>query len=106
MNGFQKLAVVILGVLALGLVGASGANAGTYLMKQCLGAQYLDFQGSYSAINASSHFDAVSGCVTSGSGKLGIYQDRSGTSLTYGEGGHFIWAAPTGTEVIGTQIDA
>nr|HNH86525.1 hypothetical protein [Solirubrobacterales bacterium] len=106
MNGFQKLAVVILGVLALGLVGASGANAGTYVMRQCDGSSFLDFQGTYSAINASPHFDAVSGCVTSGSGKLGIYQDRSGTSLAYGEGGHFVWAAPTGTEVIGARIAA
>ena len=55
MNGFQKLAVVILGVLALGLVGASGANAGTYVMRQCDGSSFLDFQGTYSAINASPH---------------------------------------------------
>ena len=106
MNGFQKLAIVLIGAIAVGLCWLVPAQAGTYTMRQCEGAQHLDFQGTYSAINGSSHFDSVSGCLTAGLGKLGIYQDRSGTDLAFGEGGQFTWTAPLGTEVVGTKVAA
>ncbi|MBK5232534.1 MAG: hypothetical protein JJE13_06100 [Thermoleophilia bacterium] len=44
----------------------------------------------------------MSGCTTAGAGKIGVYQDRSGTRLKNGEGGQFIWDTPEGVEVFGT----
>ena len=97
MNGIQKLAVVIPQDTGPGPGRGERSQCRVYVMRQCDGSSFSRFfKGTYSAINVPSpRFDAVSGCDV-GSGKLGIHQDRSGTGLTYGEGGHFIWAAPTG----------
>jgi hypothetical protein len=106
MNGIRRIAIgmaVALGTLAL---GPGISNAGDFTMKQCDGALHLDFQASYAAINGSDNFDVVAGCSTGGPGKIGVYQDRSGENLTFGDGGHFRWDAPVGIGVIATQFAA
>jgi len=75
-------------------------------MRQCRGANQVDFQGTYGPSNGSDLADAVSGCTPSGPGKIGIYQDRSGRKLTYGDGGQFTWNPPAGISVVGTQFSA
>ncbi|MCB0867828.1 MAG: hypothetical protein KDB48_03960, partial [Solirubrobacterales bacterium] len=106
MNRIGNLAVALLVTFACSLAIVSGTEAGTFTMRQCEGAKQLDFQGVYGTVNGSSRFDTVSGCNLAGSGELGIYQDRSGTKITYGEGGQFRWDAPSGIELIGSAFSA
>lgn len=106
MNRILKLSALLLGLVALSLVGPATGNAGNFTMKQCFGSLHNDFQGSYATVNSSNRYDVVNGCNLAGAGKLGIYQDRSGFDLTYGEGGFFRWDAPDGTSVIATRFTA
>ncbi len=106
MRGTTKLALYLACLFGICLALPGVANAGTFAMKQCLGSGQLDFQGSYMSVNGSDLVDAVNGCTTTGPGKIGVYQDRSGQDLSYGEGGQFLWSAPSGTRVIGTEFAA
>lgn len=101
---FKRSAIALaLAVACLAAVQAS-ARAGTFTMRQCVGSSFQDFQGYFAPINGTSLVDSISGCTTTGAGKIGIYQDRSGVDMVYGEGGHFRWDAPAGTRVIATQF--
>ena len=106
MNRFTRLVVCATLSIGFALVAAGTAGAGSFTMKQCAGSGQLDFQATFAAVNGSQSFDAVSGCSPSGSGKIGIYQDRSGDNLTFGAGGQFRWDAPTGIAVTGTRFTA
>ena len=105
MTKVRSIAVTALATIWLVTLG-SLADAGTFSVKQCFGSGQSDFQGTYGAINGSQRFEDVNGCVPNGSGKIGIYQDRGGAKLTYGDGGQFRWDAPAGTTVTGTRFTA
>ncbi len=104
MNTIGRVLVTLVFVTGGWLAGSSSADAGTFTMKQCLGAGHLDFQATYAPINDSGLFDVASGCVPAGSGKIGVYQDKSGPSMAFGEGGQFRWDAPNGTGIIGADF--
>src|SRR5690606_31258875 len=94
MNTVKVVAVAILGAVTLALAAASQSTAGTFVMKQCEGALLADFQASYQPINGSKKVDVANACVPGGAGKIGVYQDRSGSNFNFGDGGMFIWRAP------------
>jgi len=106
MRGIRKLALGLICVAGLCLLSTAGASGGTFAMKQCQGAFQVDFGAAFSPINGSSNFDVINGCTAAGAGKIGIYQDRSGSNLTYGDGGQFRWDTPAGIGVIATNISA
>ena len=106
MKRIQRVAAAMLCAVGFISVFASTTEAGTFTMRQCSGANQIDFQGAYGSINGSDVVDVVSGCTSAGSGKIGIYQDRSGHKLTFGDGGQFAWEPSPGTGVIGTQFSA
>lgn len=106
MRSINAFTIGLLAVLALALGGSGNAAAGTFTMKQCEGAQMVDFAGSYSSINGSTKVDSTLGCIPSGSGKIGLYQDRSGGDLAYGAGGQVVWNVPGDLRVIGAEFAA
>ena len=82
----------------------SQAEAGQYTVRQCAGASFRDFLGTYHQMGSVDRVNVANGCNTSGSGKVGVYQNRGGSKIPYGGGGQFIWGVPNGIEVIGTAI--
>lgn len=104
MKKLRIIAVILACLSGVFLASVPGAQAGTFTMKQCLGAGHLDFQAVFTPINGSDLFDVTNGCTSTGSGKIGIYQDKSGPSMDFGDGGQFRWDAPSGTSVIGADF--
>lgn len=106
MKRIRTIATILACLTGGFLAAAPGAQAGTFTMKQCQGAGHLDFQAVFTPINGSDLFDVANGCTSTGSGKIGIYQDKSGPSMDFGDGGQFRWDAPSGNSVVGAQFTA
>ncbi len=83
--------------------GPEHAGAGEYQVRQCAGAEVQGFFGTYDLLG-NDRVDVVSGCSNGGVGKIGIYQDRSGTGFPFGSGGQFLWSVPNGVGVKSTAI--
>ena len=79
-----------------------GATAGEFSVRQCEGSSHQGFFGEFHTLGVDDRVDVVTGCSTFSSGKIGVYQDRSGNRLSYGDGGQFIWDAPDGVDIVGT----
>jgi len=102
----KGLLSLLSGLALLMMLGpVDDSYAGDYSVKQCAGSMFQDFFGRYSLMG-SDHVDVVSGCEGSSTGKVGVYQDRSGTRTSTGSGGQFLWLAPTGVQVFGTVATA
>lgn len=95
------LVAVLFSAAILIPMSASPAVAGEFTVRQCVGSSFQGFFGQLVQIG-NDRIDAVNGCSTSGSGKVGIYQDRQGARFANYEGGQFAWTAPKGVEVFGT----
>ncbi|MCB0858549.1 MAG: hypothetical protein KDB57_10595 [Solirubrobacterales bacterium] len=104
MKKIRIIAATLVCMAVWSLTTIQGAEAGTFTMKQCQGAGQIDFQAIFTPINGSDLFDVTNGCSSTGSGKIGIYQDKSGPSMDFGDGGQFRWDAPSGTSVIGADF--
>ncbi|MCO5314595.1 MAG: hypothetical protein M9938_00295 [Solirubrobacterales bacterium] len=91
------------GVLLAG-AWAGSVQAGEYTVRQCAGAGQSGFDGIVSIFGAD-RVDFTSGCLSGGSGRIGVYQDRSGPSLADGVGGQFAWDAPAGAGISATAFD-
>lgn len=104
MMGIRILMTIGLSILAVAAFYESEARAGSYTIKQCEGAQYVEFQAPYMSVNGGRNVDVVRGCDIANIGKVGIYQDRSGPSMSYGNGGQFLWEAPVGVSITATEF--
>ena len=89
------------------LLGAPGerADAGDFVVKQCLGSGQQGFFGEFQ-IFSPDRVDVVTGCSSSGANKIGVYQDRSGSGVPFGSGGQFLWIPPVSVRIYGTTITA
>jgi len=99
-----QLTILALAFAALAAtVTAERASAGDFSVRQCLGASFQDFFGTYDQLGGD-RVDVVSGCAGSGANKVGVYQDKNGSALSFGTGGQFLWNSPFGVAIWGTAI--
>ncbi len=97
--------VLFVSLLLLAVAGTP-AFAGEFPVKQCRGSLFEGFFGEYGQPTTVDRVDVVRGCTPNGSGKIGVYQDRSGASAPSGSGGQFIWATGTGIRIVGSTVTA
>ncbi len=100
------VAIFTLILVAFALAPGNQAEAGTFPMRQCEGANFRDLTATPLILGGVDRVDIVSGCSAAQPTKIGVYQDRKGSNLAYGVGGEFNWVLPPGTEVIATKFDA
>jgi len=80
------------------------ANAGDFTVRQCAGSDQQGFFGQFGYLMNERHLDLATGCHPTGSGRIGVFQDLSGSNLVAGGGGKFTWSAPNGVFVVGTRF--
>jgi len=101
----MKRVLAVMFTVLIGFVATvTTAQAGEFTVRQCFGAEQQGFVGQFEFLNNESHLDIANGCSPTGSGRIGVFQNLSGSSLTAGGGGRFRWTTPAAVSVIGTKF--